>query len=586
MMNNSLRREYYFYRKPDKFGRKFSAFKCRSGIHIKPETYFGRVLSFHEKAAFVDNITSLRYLIQNIGKDYFAVLLKKPSELTLEDFIAFRSDLKMNYEKTTIPKSHVKNLFTLCAKAHIVLSDESEITDLPKWQGVSTSSKPRSVQVASLFDLIKSENSTENARITAQTEIDKIFNDYQNAAIDIIKSYEHLINFSQQYVDRGISGRHAQLVMRQEKTRIYSGMGEVRFCYGMNCFYLNPSLREILPAEVLRACLIILKLKYPHNTDVWLTMTLNNISIRRTSIEFHEAVKGKTNKFLQSFVILNTDRLVWRAINMVLNHHKKVNDFCKENNIERKRSPVLFDYIVNLKNRDFKHLGGGLEYSINNDFLNFTGLQYKKNFVEKYGLPYLSFDALRNLSATKLFLCGSTVKEIQQLLGHSSESTTEHYIEQNITNDFLRHNMLSFCREYERDIIKIGSNNELKIADDGSYSFENSRYFHLSDGVSCINPKNSPVEDVEKGVCSGALCHSRECTNRRIILDKRSVWYALLKREYFRENLPEIISNKKKFEAIDIHDIVFNASFCFFIKQQQPSLYKQLTDILYKSMEL
>ena len=394
-----------------------------------------------------------------------------------------------------------------------------------------------------LWDDIKSLESVTDAQNVALNKVSMIHTEYESAALKYIKQYEHFLGESKKYLYKKDRKRTSA---RLGKYRDELGYSEETT--GKSFYLLDEGYRDVLPPRILLSILIILKLKYAHNTDTWLRIPFRNIDTsKKTSITIKDIVKNKTSNLLPELTITNRERVAFKCITLLVKSAKAVKAMIKSKGYQNNREHLLFDYP--------KITGVG----IIKDFQYLTGKALQR-FCNEANIEYLSLDTLRNVTATKQYLETKDIYQLRELLCHKSLKTTQHYIEQQVTTSLLKHNMLTFIREIESEALN------LENADN--------KYFQLGDGATCTNPYDSPDPHQAKGqLCNGKYCH-RDCNNRKILLNDKTIWQALVRREYYRTNYFNLMSDKEKFASYGAEHILFNLLLCEYIQKTQQALYQ------------
>jgi integrase len=495
-----------------------------------------------------------RYLITNIHLNAFSFLLSKSNQLTLDELINARSNLYQAQQDDVIKKYAV----TICSsisQSNVLLKNSQRSNDWCRYRGKSKTSQARQISTNdSLWDKIKGSSSVEEAKIEAQKLTNDLVQSYDDASLKYIKQYQDFLIESKPLLERFENGTLCKDRIVKGLTKLREGLGYDKETIGHLTGLLTQNSKDILSTRVLLSILIQLKLKYLHNTDVWLYLPFSNIHVTRTTITIHELTKGKTSTLLPELFVTNRERTIFKLLTLLIKHCQATKLKINKENMELKRPQLLFDYITSRKKETQKS-------GVINDFQYLKGMALKR-FCASSDIEYLSLDSLRNLSATKKYLDGIGVYELQDLLCHSDLGTTQKYIEQHVISSLLKHNMLVFMREIEDECNSTSDSRSRK-------------YFPIGDGSTCIDAHDSPDKEQSKGeLCNGKYCHEG-CSNNKIFLDHDSIWQALVKREYYRTNYFSLLSNKEHFSAFESQKILFNMLLCLFIQEKKPSIYSK-----------
>ena len=505
----------------------------------------------------------LRWFIKN--PSVFPEFAHSFSTFTLEQMMALRNKLHeaSSDQKNIFPKTYAVKICMGLSQIDMKLCCGRYISQWGRYRAEKKEKIGRQIDGENLvWDRIKTENSVQNAKAASQEHIDKIFGEYFNAAWAHIQAYQELFKASEHLI---IDGEINYSRQQKEVFKKLKDLGHDLESMGFYANYLTREWRGVLSVRTLICILIICKLSRPLNTDTWLSLRWDNFTFNKTSIEISSAVKDKTNKHLASFRVLNRDREFFTALNLLKTHAEVTYNLAKELDLDLVREPFIFDYLTQ------KARGEKLDLSRDYQYLRGKGYQ---RFIKANDLTYLSFDTLRNLTATKRFLDGSDLRDIQQILGHSDLSTTQHYINQHVTSAYLRHNVLTFMREFEQEAVDLFGSDV--ITDDLNNAEKTNKYFLVGDGSSCVNPKDSPDGRQESGeICNGKLCHS-ECKNKRIVLNEKSIWQALVKRESYRTSWFQTYYHEEKFGAFDAKKVLFNALLCQDVAESMPKNYQSM----------
>ncbi|APD92224.1 hypothetical protein BM525_20315 (plasmid) [Alteromonas mediterranea] len=507
--------------------------------------------------------TPLRWLIKNPSA--FPEFAQSFSAFTLDQMMALRNKLHEASadQKNSFPKTYAVAICMGLSQIDMKLCCGRYISQWGRYRAENKKKIGRQIDGENLvWDRIKTENSVQNAKAISQEHIDNLFNEYFNAAWAHIQAYQELLKASEHLIiDSEINYSYQQ----KEVFKKLKELGHDLQSMGFYQLFLSTEWRGALSVRTLICILIICKLSRPLNTDSWLSLRLDNFTFNKTSIQISSAIKDKTNKHLASFRVLNRDREFFTALNLLKTHAEVTSNLINKLDVDLIREPFIFDYLT--------QKGRGEKLCLNRDFQYLRGGGYKR-FIIDNELTHLSLDTLRNLIATKRFLDGSDLRDIQQILGHSDLSTTQHYINQHVTSAYLRHNVLTFMREFEQEAVNLFGSDV--ITDDLDAAVKTNKYFLVGDGSSCANPKDSPDGRQEIGeVCNGKLCHS-ECNNKRIVLNEKSIWQALVKRESYRTSWFQTYYHEEKFGAFDAKKVLFNALLCQYIAERMPKIYKSM----------
>lgn len=513
-----------------------------------------------------ENSSSIRWLINNLS--LFPEFEKPLSSLTLEMIMALRIKLHdaKNDKAISLPKSYVSSLCYCLKRIEYPLACGRYINQWGRFKAENSKKMARQIEGTDLvWDQIKPLDSVDEAKLISQDRINNLFDQYFNAAWNHIKAYQALLNASENLIIKEEivhdSRKHRKVFTQLKR------LGHYQLTMGNYQLFLSESWRGVLSHRTLLCILIICKLSRPLNTDTWLNLSRSNFKFHKTFIEISSPVKDKTNSHLSSFRVLNRDREFFTALNLLNMHAEVTRNLITELGIQTIREPFIFDYLTTMGNTG--------ELCLNKDF-QYLRMRGYQRFTEDNGLSHISLDTLRNLSATKRFLEGSDIRDIQQILGHSHLSTTQHYIEQHVTSAYLRHNVLIFMREFEQEAVDFFGDD--KFTDELDAGHRAGKYFLVGDGSSCTNPKDSPDAKQELGeICNGKFCHS-SCKNNKTVLGEKSIWQALVKREEYRTSWFQTYYHEERFGAFEAKKILYNALLCQHIAEKQPRIYNDMME--------
>ena len=516
--------------------------------------------------------TVLKHLTNKIDSTPILQTLKKsPASLSLDEVIIFRNQLKEKANDACIPKTVVTKMCTLMAGIDTKLSCGRKIKEWPKYKEPTVSTAPRQIGVKNILsEALKGAENAKEGKVMASDAILSTYNNVFDSANKEIDMYLNLLNLTKEWTSESEikegDPEYEKIYSRFKRLKSKLGIsGQVSGRFNQHTW---ESRRGTLPPRILLCILIVLKLETPWNSDVWLLLTNDNISLNMASVDIINPLKGKTNKLLDDAKITNRDRTQWKAINLLITHYRISKGIIESNKIQTKRVQLLFDYITD------SPLESG---TIVKDFQFLTGncLGY---FITQNNLAHFTLDTLRNLTATKKYLVdGATIGELKKMLNHGTQKITEEYINQHILSEFLSHNMLCFMREFENDAVFVSDAADLFHNYVIDIKNESGKYFRLSDGSSCADPYDSPDPHQSKGdLCNGKACN-QDCPNKKLILDEKQMVRALITREYYRSNFFYISTNNiEKFTTYDASKVLFNILLCTFIKTQKPKLYASI----------
>lgn len=577
-MSNVTTRKVELKYAVDKLGNRASESILEIPFEYDAGSFLDLILTYrtkHPKSYRSSQDSCLRFLICNLTEhEELSFFLSKASEMTLEQLCSHRASLYQLFIDKNLPLSYPTALCTLLTKTNAKLKCGRPVKAWPRFRSKqSASNKARQIQEKdTLWEVLKKLDSTENAKEKSQGEITLIHKSYLNAAVHDLKSYELILQKTEPFYNK-YNSDFPSYYSRKIILNVCNRLSLSRSIAGSRFHHFHPLMRGTLPPRVLLAALVILKIEYPLNTDVYLDLTECNLTFNRTSVILDGAIKNKTSKELPAHTFTNRERDSWLAWKLLQTHFEKTKQIIVHYDIKMRREQHLFDWV---STRNGSRNNPLIRFNLNKDFQYLVNKSYS-SFIEEHSLEKITLDGLRNLVATKHFLDDATVDEIKILLAHADRRTAEHYIEQHITSAFLRHNILCFMREFEKaSIITVESSELFNV----EVTTDTKGYYEIGDGSSCINPYDSPDSHQSKGdLCNGKYCHS-QCKNNRIVLNRQSIYRALLKREYYRSHYFFMISNTEKFEAFEAEKVVFNALLCVFIQQERPTIYRHFMEII------
>ncbi|MBR9793001.1 MAG: tyrosine-type recombinase/integrase [Gammaproteobacteria bacterium] len=513
-----------------------------------------------------EHSSSIRWLINNLS--LFPEFEKPLSSLTLDMMMALRIKLHeaKNDKVISLPNGYVSSLCYCLKRIQYPLACGRYVNQWGRFKAESSKKMARQIEGTDLvWEQIKSLDSVDEAKHISQERIKNLFDQYFNAAWNHIKAYQELLKASENLLIKGEivhdSRKHKKVFTQ------FKRLGSYQLNMGNYQLFLSENWRGVLSHRTLLCILIICKLSRPLNTDTWLNLHRRNFKFHKTFIEISSPVKDKTNTHLSSFRVLNRDREFFTALNLLKKHYEVTRRLVSDLGIKTIREPFIFDYVTSMGNTG--------EPCLNRDF-QYLKMRGYQRFIEDNCLNYISLDTLRNLSATKRFLEGSDIRDIQQILGHSHLSTTQHYIEQHVTSAYLRHNILIFMREFEQEAVDLFG--AVKFTDELDAGKRSGKYFLIGDGSSCVNPKESPDTKQELGeLCNGKFCHS-SCKNNKTVLSEMSIWQALVKREEYRTSWFQTYSHEERFGAFEAKKVLYNALLCQYIAEKVPRIYNDMME--------
>lgn len=549
-----------------KFGYQQSLAPMQFPSDINTSSLLYKLAVTTKEKGMVRSSQAIRWLLKNpLAFPEFAQPL---SSFTLEKVMLLRNKLfeaSFNPEHF-FPKTYASSICGVLNKIDVQLSCGRYIRQWGRFRLEKKEKTSRQIEDKDLiWEEIKTEKTVEKAKAKSKKHVDKQYNDYHKAAWEHIKAYQKLLKASENLIieteiDHN-SSKHRKVLKKLKE------LGYDQASMGSYQLFLTQEWRGVLSVRTLVCILVICKLNRPLNTDTWLTLRRDNFTFKKTSIEVSSAIKSKTNKHLSSFKVLNRERELFSALRLLNAHVEATKNLIDKLDLELIREPFIFDYLTSR--------GRSNNLGLNRDFQYLRGIGYKR-FLKSNNLDYLSLETLRNLTATKRFLDGNDLRDIQKILGHSELSTTQHYISQHVTSSYLRHNILTFMRDFEVEAVNLFDTGADKSLHDINSTEETNKYFLIGDGASCADPKDSPDKRQEIGeLCNGTSCHAG-CKNKRIILTKESIWQALVKRESYRTSWFSTHYHEEKFGAFEVNKILFNALLCQFIAENKPQIYKSM----------
>lgn len=559
-----------FFKHPtNRFGKTPSDTKVVVPADIKSDSILNALIERRVNVVNDNTHYVIVYLIKNRHLPQFSTLLQPIKNCTLNDLMTFRSQLHRPVNLKKIPNSYVARLFIGLAKIDTKLSCGRRIRDWGRFKSDAKNNPRQIVEESPLWNTIKNIDDVAYAKKKVKDEVSEINDKYFNAAWKNINDYLSLFDSTKEWAQQFSDGKLTNSAVEYRFKRLKTKLGYTADFTGDKKLYLNEEWRGAISSRLLISVLVICKLRRPLNTDVWLSLRSENFDFKRTYVSISRGVKNKTKIHVNSFKVLNRDREFFTALKILHEHMQVTQRLIRDYNIQTIREPLAFDFLTTRSRKKSSN-----KLNLPSDFQYLRGVGYKR-FCSDNELPYLSLDTLRNLSATKRFLDGDDLRDIQHILGHASLTTTERYLEQHVVSIYLSHNILVFMRQFENEAV-------VKFDDTGVFSdvveSENStdKYFLLGDGSSCIDPHNSPDAKQDEGeLCNGKLCHAG-CSNNKIVLNKQSIWQALVKREEYRTTWYGYSSHAEKFGAFEAKKILFNALLCQHIAKHKPTIYTSM----------
>lgn len=557
MCNNG--RYVYFKHPKNKFNKVVADTKVEVPDDVKSDSILNALIEMRVRDCKSISPSTISYLITHRHAPVFSEFLKPIEACELSDLITLRARYHELVRLNKFPKSYSRALSTGLSKIELKLRCGRRIRDWGRYKSIDQNN-PRQVQKDDyLWNTIKDIDDIKEAKKAAKNEVDDINDRYFTAAWHHITNYLSLLKETQSWSDGGYSESALEAKFKRIKRRL----GFSAAFTGHRRNYLDEEWRGHLSPRLLISILVICKLRRPLNTDVWTSLRKENFKVERASITISGGIKHKTNSEVPSFRVLNRDREFFIALNLLHQHIHTMERLIDEHGVETLRQPFAFDYFVTRQR---------FRLPVDHQFLLGNGF---KRFCTDNSLPYLTLDTLRNLSATKKFLDGQDIRDIQRLLGHANLNTTKHYLEQHVVSTYLSHNILIFMRQFESEAV-------YEFDDKGMFSnavtieSPTTSYFLLGDGSTCSDPYKSPDSKQEAGeLCNGKLCHAG-CSNNKIILNSSSIWQALVKREEYRTTWYQRAFHGEKFAAFEAKKILFNALLCQHIAIQKPDLYDSM----------
>lgn len=559
-----------FFKHPtNRFGKTPSDTRVVVPADIKSDSILNALIELRVNNVLACKTSMIVYLIKNRHLSQFSTLLQPIKSCTLNDLMTFRSQLYSSVNLKILPKSYFTELFTGLAKIDTKLFCGRRIREWGRFKSVAKNNPRQIIEESPLWNTIKNIDDVAYAKKKAKDEVSEINDKFFNAAWKNVEDYLSLFEITKEWVKQFIDGDLTDKAVEYRFKQLKKKLGYTAVFTGEKKLYLNDEWRGAISPRLLISVLVICKLRRPLNTDVWLSLRSENFDFKRTYVSISRGVKNKTNIHVNSFKVLNRDREFFTALKILHDHLQVTQRLIRDYKIQTIREPFAFDFLTTRSRNKSTN-----DFNLPSDFQYLRGMGYKR-FCSDNELPYLSLETLRNLSATKRFLDGDDLRDIQHILGHASLITTERYLEQHVVSIYLSHNILIFMRQFESEAV--GEFDDIRVFSD-VVKTDNStnKYFLLGDGSSCIDPHNSPDAKQNEGeLCNGKLCHAG-CSNNKIVLNQQSIWQALVKREEYRTTWYQHSSHAEKFGAFEAKKILFNALLCQHIAKHKPTIYASM----------
>lgn len=174
-------------------------------------------------------------------------------------------------------------------------------------------------------------------------------------------------------------------------------------------------------------------------------------------------------------------------------------------------------------------------------------------FCRKHDLPEFSPDMLRGQVIAVDSVNKGNFPLAQSKAGHSSPSTTFHYLNKNVIRNLNSANTFEFEKRFDATIRYFLDPNAL-TKDEKILSYP------IGDGSSCAHPESPPTDDwLSSGLCTAKHCHEGEgCVNRRIEIDENRIEEVALTKNYYQSNWVRLFNdNPHSFEKTHLPNMMF-----------------------------
>lgn len=178
-------------------------------------------------------------------------------------------------------------------------------------------------------------------------------------------------------------------------------------------------------------------------------------------------------------------------------------------------------------------------------YINFqSGL---RSFIRRHNLPTFSLEQLRTQRLAHIYLASTTLEPVRRVAGHSSISTTGHYLDQLLLRRLNQSISLEFQRRLESTVVfrlqeRVPSTRAPLVL---SKVRPRLLLTPVGDGSSCFDPSTPPDSSFLDGeLCRAQHCHAGTgCEHRRIVLDESRIEELVRKRHYYLSNWPRLAAN-------------------------------------------
>lgn len=177
-----------------------------------------------------------------------------------------------------------------------------------------------------------------------------------------------------------------------------------------------------------------------------------------------------------------------------------------------------------------------------------------RQFIARYNLPKFSLEQVRN-QVLALTSQGKTgIQGAQHLAGHTSISTTGHYIDSMLLRRLNSAINLEFQRRLEASTI-------LDFRSAESQNSQQLTSMPIGDGTTCVDPREPPhAEMLEDAICRGLDCHTGDgCPNRQIVINAERLEEIARTAKYYKSNWTYLAnSNPDAFHRHHLPSMILN----------------------------
>ena len=293
--------------------------------------------------------SSFRYLLRNTHLNIFSFLLLKPEKISLSQLIKARDDLYIAQNSGLI-KNYSKPICSAIRKLKAPLACGRLTSDWPRYKTKTAKSSSRQISSNDIiWDEIKAIDNVPEARGIAKERVSELVKDYKDAATTFIDQYREFLIESKETVERYKSQTLSKDRTVKKLTKIRKELGLNKETCGILTNLLNDDTKWLLPPRIILSILVLFKLEYLHNTDVWLAIPLDNLISKKTSITIRYIIKDKTSKILPELTITNRERQYFKYLKQLIKHGYTTRNLIISQNIPIPRDLLLtwfngFDY--------------------------------------------------------------------------------------------------------------------------------------------------------------------------------------------------------------------------------------------------